>query len=1130
MRLRAAALAILLAPAPAFALDPARTVDQYTRRTWSIEQGFPQSTVNDVVQDRDGYLWVATFGGLVRFDGVRPVVFTSALEPGLPSDRITAVAVDEAGAIWVGTEEAGAAVRRGDRFERVALAEGTVSVARILPARDGGVWIATNVGVFRAGPAGAKHYGTAEGLPDITVMTVADGPGGELWVGTHRGVCVLSGERCVPRFGETLANESIRSIWSGRAGTFIGTSRRLFEVKGDSVTELPVRPGSPVRTILEDAAGGVWVGFDPGGLRRIRPRDELLDRSGGLPGDSVKSLFEDREGNLWVGLTGGGLTRLGDGEATGIGIVVGGAAVATLPIVGDGADGVYVGTRCEGVAHVRPSGVEFLEDGGGRFRDCVWSLLGGDGGELWIGSFGRGLLLRHPGGRVESLGGPKSGGSVVRALARRGGRILAGGDDGVFSFDPSTRAFERIDGTKGLEVYLLDVAPDGSLWIGSNKGLHVLSAGSRRVFAKSTGLSSDLVRAILRDPSGVVWAGTYGGGLNRIEGDRVTVFGSRNGLFEDVVSRIVEDSSGHFWMTGNRGVTRVSRKSLEVFARGGAGALDAELFDASSGMRTSECNGGGQPAGYLDAGGRFWVPTIDGLAVFDTRKATRSTPPPPMKIEEVLLGGRAVAARDGLVLPAGARNLEIRYTALSYANPGKIRFRTRLQGLDEDWVDAGSRRVAYYPYLPPGAYRFQVAAVDAGGRWIGSGVSLAFRRVPRFTETRLFHGLLIFGGVIAAAGGVQVARRVAKRQKSALARLVAQRTAELERLVEIAERVSHGTSLEEVLDHVYESLRTVIPYDRVGLALLDDDRLVLRALWSRSEAQHVEIGKGYEAPIVSSSLKKVLESGKARILDDLEAYLAAHPESESTRRIVSEGIRSSLTLPLRSEGKAVGAVFFSSFRKRAYDETHVRLLEGIAGHLAIVVTKSRLYDDLLATKASLEAANVELSRLARIDPLTGLLNRRAFDEALETEWRRAARFQSPLAVLMIDIDNFKAFNDTYGHAAGDVCLSEVAGALSSRIQRAGDFVARWGGEEFVTVLSDCGQAEALQMAERIRAVVAESRIPHAGCAGGFVTVSVGGASRIPRSEEEPGGLTSLADEALYAAKRAGRNRCEVRTA
>ncbi|MBK8595875.1 MAG: diguanylate cyclase [Holophagales bacterium] len=335
-----------------------------------------------------------------------------------------------------------------------------------------------------------------------------------------------------------------------------------------------------------------------------------------------------------------------------------------------------------------------------------------------------------------------------------------------------------------------------------------------------------------------------------------------------------------------------------------------------------------------------------------------------------------------------------------------------------------------------------------------------------------------FGGlvaVIAAAGGVQVARHVARRQKSELA------------------------------------------------------RLVLRALWSRSEAQHVEIGKGYEAPIVSSSLKQVLESGKARILDDLEAYLAAHPESESTRRIVSEGIRSSLTLPLRSEGKAVGAVFFSSFRKGAYDDSHVRLLEGIAGHLAIVVTKSRLYDDLLATKASLEAANVELSRLARIDPLTGLLNRRAFDEALSTEWRRAVRFRSPLAVLMVDIDTFKSCNDTCGHAAGDVCLREVATALSSRIQCAGDFVARWGGEEFATILSDCGPGDALRMAEWIRAAAAEKRIPHAGCPSGIVTVSVGGASRVPRSVDEPGGRTSQADEALYAAKRAGRNRSEVRT-
>jgi diguanylate cyclase (GGDEF)-like protein len=381
--------------------------------------------------------------------------------------------------------------------------------------------------------------------------------------------------------------------------------------------------------------------------------------------------------------------------------------------------------------------------------------------------------------------------------------------------------------------------------------------------------------------------------------------------------------------------------------------------------------------------------------------------------------------------------------------------------------------------------------------------------------------------VVVGSATLYAVRLVARRREAELARLVTERTLELTRLVDLAEQINRGTRVEDVLDHVYESLRGVIPYDRVGLALLDEGRIVLRALWSRSEARHVEIGKGYEAPIASSSLKEVLEAGRPRILNDLEAYLAAHPDSESTRRIVREGIRSSLTLPLRSEGVPVGAVFFSSFRSGVYDESHARLLAGIAGHLSIVVTKSRLYEDLLLTKARLEAANVELTRLASADPLTGLANRRAFDEALESEWRRAFRSRVPLAVLMVDVDHFKAYNDHFGHAAGDVCLREVARALSSRVRRAGDVVARWGGEEFAAILYDCNAEDARLMAERVRDVVAQRRIPHPGSPTGFLTVSVGGASEVPHAAEDSGALPRKADEALYAAKRTGRNRSEV---
>lgn len=277
--------------------------------------------------------------------------------------------------------------------------------------------------------------------------------------------------------------------------------------------------------------------------------------------------------------------------------------------------------------------------------------------------------------------------------------------------------------------------------------------------------------------------------------------------------------------------------------------------------------------------------------------------------------------------------------------------------------------------------------------------------------------------------------------------------------------------------------------------------------------------------LAQTSLKDVLESGKARIISDLEAYLQSHPESDSTRRIVSEGLRSSLTCPLRAFGRPVGFLFFSSCDRNAYNASHTSFFKQLAGQVSLAITKSRLYEDLLATKARLETANHELEALATADGLTGLSNRRAFDEALETEWRRATRTRKPLSLLIVDVDSFKAFNDRYGHLAGDDCLRRVAGMLALTVRRAGDVAARYGGEEFAILLPDTPLPNAAVVAEEIRRNVQMLGIPHdsSGVAR-VVTVSVGFASTMREGGEEANALVRAADAALYEAKTSGKNR------
>ena len=271
-----------------------------------------------------------------------------------------------------------------------------------------------------------------------------------------------------------------------------------------------------------------------------------------------------------------------------------------------------------------------------------------------------------------------------------------------------------------------------------------------------------------------------------------------------------------------------------------------------------------------------------------------------------------------------------------------------------------------------------------------------------------------------------------------------------------------------------------------------------------------------------------MASGEPRIINDLEIYLREHPKSDATARVIREGVRSSLTCPMKVEGVPVGFLFFSSGETETYRDVHVDTYLVIANQVAVILQKSRLYHELLKTQEALIDANKKLDAKARIDGLTGIANRRHFDEAYALEWRRAHRNQYPLSVILIDIDYFKRYNDSKGHIKGDACLKVVATSIENSAQRAADLVGRFGGEEFVVLVPHADARQSGELAERIRAAVAELKLVHGTSeVCDVVTISLGVASGIPHGATSPDGLLIAADQALYRAKDNGRNRVET---
>ena len=344
-------------------------------------------------------------------------------------------------------------------------------------------------------------------------------------------------------------------------------------------------------------------------------------------------------------------------------------------------------------------------------------------------------------------------------------------------------------------------------------------------------------------------------------------------------------------------------------------------------------------------------------------------------------------------------------------------------------------------------------------------------------------------------------------------------------LAKITQRINEGLLIDEVLDQIYENFFSLIPYDRIGLALLEEGQGVVRAYWARSEATQIRLPLGYSAGLAGSSLEGIIHTGRPRILNNLPGYLKDHPESDSTRRIVAEGMRSSLTCPLVVKRQPVGFLFFSSMKTNTYSEDHQELFLQIADQMATTLEKGRIYQELVDTTEELRLARDALETAATRDSLTGLWNRRSILELLKRDMARAQREEKPLAAIMIDIDYFKRINDRIGHPAGDKVLTEVTNRVAATL-RSADILGRIGGEEFLIILYPADDQTAIEVMERAR--LACKADPVVVDSGEFdVTISLGAAVVDDFEDVDLAVILKTADHALYRAKEGGRNRSEV---
>ena len=791
---KSAFLIVLLLANGAFALDPRRALTQARLSVWTSDAGLPQNTIETILQTRDGYLWMGTEEGLVRFDGTRFVVSDRQSAPALRSAFVSALFESADGTLWIGTYGGGLARLRQGRIEAFhPELLGSDRVRTIYAAANGVLFAATaGGGLLRIDGERVRRFTMRDGLPVDRVWTViGDGADG-LWVATHGGGVVRwrdGGVRQRITSREGLPNDFARTVLRDPDGTlWIGTDGGgLAEWRGGAIVRvLTTRDGLPnngIRALYRDRDGSLWIGTDAGLVRWRDGRAETLVTANGLP-STVRAIIEDREGSLWVG-TAGGLVRLNDTRFLPFTRKEGLTADSARAVLQDRDGRMWVGTDGGGLCRVLPAPVRCFSKAEGLPQESVYALAESGDGSLWIGTDGGGVVRLRNGAFGERIDAAHSGlpNDRVRALAET--------PDGTLWVSTAV-GLARVRGGKAANVNdlagrqlrpLLQLA-DGSLLVGSDgAGLwRVTADGSRatQIAAAGKGLGSDRVFSLALDAGGgAVWVGTSGGGLTHLDlaGRSSRTLMRRDGLHDDVVFQIVA-ANNDLWLTSNRGLYRVSRDRVLAAMRGQRSDLSGTVYGSTDGMPSAECNAA-SPAAFRARDGRLWIATARGVAVADPHASVRNTVPPAVHVEAVLIDGSPAPAGP-LRVPAGAQRLDVHYTALSFRAPERVTFRYRLDGFDRGWVDAGTNRVAHYTRLAPGRYTFHVAATNEDGVPSVAEGRVAVSVDPRWFET-WWARLLAIAAIAAAIWGAVRLR---------LAALRARKNEELARAYEQVHRIA----------------------------------------------------------------------------------------------------------------------------------------------------------------------------------------------------------------------------------------------------------------------------------------------------------------------------------------------------
>ena len=765
-------------------------------RVWHVENGLPNNSVETIAQSADGYLWLGTPIGLANFDGLQFQSFPSTDFVRGGQKGVMAMFVSRSGALWLAMDRGAVVCLDGERTRVFAEADGLsgLQVHTIVEDGEGAIWIVhlgNAIGRIKDGVV--ENLSGGSGLPAGALTSLVCDSAGTVWwakggrVGVYRDGQFQTLVRPAGSAPVQLARAQGGGMW-------ICARTRLFKCDDQGrlqpFGEFEQKPAGNIASVMiEDSSGAVWIGTSFGGLLRFDgSRFENVSTSH----PEVKCLLEDREGNIWAGTRGGGLNRIRQRVVRLHGVETGLPIDAVRSLAEDANGDIWAVTQ-NGLL-VRRSGSTWatVSTTAGWPRDSLSCVSAAPDGAIWIGSrSGRLLCLRD--GKVSTVERADGliGSSVISLLAARNGDLWIGftGSRPVQRLRAGKfTTFEVPEGDRTPRAMTEDA--NGNVWIGFSRGMLLRVQGDELVDVSPKELDEVMsIRCLAASPDGCLWIGYAGRGLGLFKGGRYTWIGTEQGLIDDYISQIIPDDNGWLWIGSDHGIFKVRQQDVEAVANGQARSVRSIRYGRGEGVPDLQASFGNAPGGVLGRNGCVWLPTQSALAEIDTRQRARRSELPDVLLTHVTVDGRVIARNDRFLpgsaalagvydlrsqklklrLPPANRRLEIRFTTLLFSGLENVRFRYRLAGLDEEWLEAGSERRAMYSRLPAGQYKFEVRACSPDGVWSGTGPTLAMMVQPFFWQTWWFRMLLGVGFTGATVSIVRYAsfRRLRRRLQEA---------------------------------------------------------------------------------------------------------------------------------------------------------------------------------------------------------------------------------------------------------------------------------------------------------------------------------------------------------------------------